>query len=92
MVEHNEEKEKVRKFAQRYAKVSGFKLNPDVRTVELVIEGLVRNRIKYGRQYCPCRIVTGNAEEDRQKICPCVWHREEIEKIGHCHCDLFHKG
>ena len=89
MIEEN--KEKVRKFIERYAEMSGFKLNPSKETIEIVIEGLARNRENYGKQYCPCRILTGNKEEDIKKICPCFWHKEEIDKLGRCHCDLFHK-
>ena len=87
----NTEKEKIRKFAEKYADISGLKLNPTQETVEIVIEGLARNKEKHGRQYCPCRFVTGNVEKDRKKICPCAWHKEEIDEFGHCHCDLFHK-
>ena len=34
---------------------------------------------------------TGNPEDDKPKICPCQWHREEVEKDGHCFCGLFYK-
>ncbi|MBI5554435.1 MAG: hypothetical protein HY920_01100 [Elusimicrobia bacterium] len=40
-------------------------------------------------QYCPCRPISGNQEEDKQKICPCKWHKDEIAADGHCHCQLF---
>jgi ferredoxin-thioredoxin reductase catalytic chain len=74
-----------------YAKSNGFKLNPDKKTVERVMNGLLANEKKYGKRYCPCRRVSGNEEEDAKKICPCVFHREEIEKDGHCFCNLFVK-
>lgn len=83
------EKVKIHKFVEKYAKTTGYQLNPDKEIVEFVIEGLARNKIKYGKQYCPCRIVTGNPQEDKQKICPCKWHKEEIALQGHCHCNLF---
>ncbi|MGR3220281.1 MAG: ferredoxin-thioredoxin reductase catalytic domain-containing protein [Candidatus Anammoxibacter sp.] len=44
---------------------------------------------KYGFDYCPCRIVTGDKEKDDKIICPCVYHEEEIKRDGKCHCDLF---
>ncbi|MDP3883258.1 MAG: thioredoxin [Candidatus Staskawiczbacteria bacterium] len=74
-----------------YAKSNGFRLNPDKKTVERVINGLFLNEKKYGKRYCPCRRVSGNAEEDSKKICPCAFHKEEIEKDGHCFCNLFVK-
>jgi ferredoxin-thioredoxin reductase catalytic chain len=77
--------------AKEYAEKSGLKLNQDEKIVERIIEILARNEIKYGFRYCPCRRVSGNLEEDRLKICPCFWHKEEIEKDGRCHCGLFVK-
>lgn len=74
-----------------YAKKSGFNLNPDKKAVERVINGLLENEKKHGKMYCPCRRVTGNKEEDEKKICPCFWHKEEIEKDGHCFCNLYVK-
>ena len=81
--------EEIIKRYENYAKKNGFRLNPDRATVERLIRGLLANEKKYGARYCPCRRVTGNIEEDRPKICPCKWHKEEIERDGHCHCWLF---
>jgi len=74
-----------------YAKSVGIRLNPDKAAVDRVIKGLLANEKKYGAQYCPCRRVTGNKEEDAKKICPCVWHKDEVEKDGHCLCNLYVK-
>ena len=74
-----------------YAKTNGFQLNPDKKTVDRVIKGLLANEQKFGSQYCPCRRVTGDKEEDAKKICPCVWGKAEIEKDGHCLCNLYVK-
>ncbi|MCX6720003.1 MAG: thioredoxin [Candidatus Staskawiczbacteria bacterium] len=74
-----------------YAKSNGFRLNPDRKTVERVINGLLANEKKYGKRYCPCRRISGNEEEDSKKICPCAFHKDEIEKDGHCFCNLFVK-
>ena len=68
-----------------------MKINPDKKVVEEVLVGLTANQKKYGKRYCPCRIVSGNAEEDAKKICPCFWRKEEVERDGHCLCNLFIK-
>jgi thioredoxin len=81
--------EKIIKGYQEYAERNGFKLNPNREVVERLIKGLLENEKKYGARYCPCRRVTGNLDEDKPKICPCQWHREEIERDGHCFCGLF---
>lgn len=72
-----------------YAESQGFKLNE--KSAEGIIFGLLKNEEKYGKKYCPCRRITGNAEEDSKKICPCVWHKEEIAKDGRCFCGLYVK-
>lgn len=89
--EQPEEIEKIIQGYQEYAEKNGLKLNPDREAVERLIKGLLANEEKYGARYCPCRRITGNKEEDRPKICPCKWQREEIERDGHCFCGLFVK-
>jgi thioredoxin 1 len=74
-----------------YAKSVGIKLNPDKKTVERVVNGLIANEKKYGEKYCPCRRVSGNKEEDSKKICPCIWGKDEVKKDGHCLCNLYVK-
>jgi ferredoxin-thioredoxin reductase catalytic subunit len=76
---------------QEYAKENRFSLNPDRKVVERIIRGLLENERKYGVRYCPCRRISGDPKEDSKKICPCFWHKEEIEKNGHCLCGLFVK-
>jgi ferredoxin-thioredoxin reductase catalytic subunit len=74
-----------------YAKSAGYNLNPDKATVERVAKGLLMNEEKYGEQYCPCRRVSGDKEADKKNICPCIYHKDEIAKDGHCFCKLFVK-
>jgi len=73
----------------KHAAESACRLNPDARIVAALIEGLVKRRAKFGDFYCPCRIVTGNAETDRGNVCPCSSHEAEIAETGMCHCHLF---
>ena len=82
---------KITQESEEYAKQNGFWLNPNRGVVERIINGLIENEKKYGKRYCPCRRITGNREEDAKNVCPCVWHRQEIEKEGHCLCGLFIK-
>ncbi|MEK7664535.1 MAG: ferredoxin-thioredoxin reductase catalytic domain-containing protein [Patescibacteria group bacterium] len=82
------EEELIKKF-QNYAKENGIQLNPDKKIVERIVNGLLENEKKYGKKYCPCRRISGSAEEDEKKICPCFWHKDEIKKDGRCFCGLF---
>ena len=74
-----------------YAKDNGFRLNPDKKVVNQLIKALLEREKKYGKRYCPCRRVKNIQKEDDKIICPCVYHKEEIKKDGHCHCFLFVK-
>jgi ferredoxin-thioredoxin reductase catalytic subunit len=90
-----DEKEKIKQqtyeWTAKYARKKGFRLNPDSKMLDLVIEGITNNRIIHGKNYCPCRILTGDEAEDRKIICPCIYHLDEIENDGNCHCELFFK-
>lgn len=84
--------EELIKQSKEYAKKQGFKLNPDRKIVEGIVKGLLAREEKFGARYCPCRRVTGDAKEDEKLVCPCFWHLAEIEKDGHCFCNLFVKA
>lgn len=79
------------KWAKAYAKKNKFVLNPNKKQLETVIRGLVRNKSRCGHQYCPCRIRSGDEEKDRAIECPCVYHKDEINQDGSCHCNLYFK-
>ncbi|MBD3263108.1 ferredoxin:thioredoxin reductase [Candidatus Woesearchaeota archaeon] len=84
--------EEFKKQTKKYAdEESDLKLNPNQAIVDAIVKGLARNKEKYGYAYCPCRPITGDEEEDKKIICPCVYHKDEIKKDGHCHCRLFVK-
>jgi len=88
MVLDKEGKELLKKMGA-YADKAGYKLNPDTKPLEGVINGLLRNKKFKGDIYCPCRVITGNKEEDKKIVCPCIYHQGEIELQGHCKCTLF---
>ncbi len=75
-----------------YAAENDFILNPNKKLVEGILKGLVRNEEIHGARYCPCRRITGNKQEDKSIICPCVYHKEEIDNDGKCMCGLFMKS
>ncbi|HUU11133.1 MAG TPA: ferredoxin-thioredoxin reductase catalytic domain-containing protein [Phycisphaerae bacterium] len=81
-----------REIVQRVEKhdaESPYRLNPDERVVAALIKGLVRRKVQFGDYYCPCRVVTGDADVDRRNVCPCETHGQEIAETGKCHCGLF---
>lgn len=83
--------EEMIKNYSEYSQKNGFRLNPNLKIVERIINGLLKNEERKGEKYCPCRVLSGNKEEDSRKICPCAYHKEEIAKDGICYCGLFTK-
>lgn len=88
---YTEEEKKILESVMKYAKEHGYLLNPDDKKLENVIKGIARNKLRFGEQYCPCRIRSGDKEKDRLIVCPCIFHEEEIKDLGSCHCNLYFK-
>lgn len=87
---NNNEEERILDRIKKYAATKNtFRLNPEDKTVARVMKGLVSRKKKYGYEYCPCRLVSGDKDEDAKIICPCVYHEDEVNADGKCHCDLF---
>jgi len=91
MTEPSTEEEDMLKWAKGYAQKQGWSLNKDEKQLGTVIKGLVRNKTRFGRPYCPCRLRSGDEEKDRAIECPCVYHKDEVANEGHCHCHLYFK-
>ncbi|MEM4270681.1 MAG: ferredoxin-thioredoxin reductase catalytic domain-containing protein [Candidatus Pacearchaeota archaeon] len=83
------EAEKLKQKLQKYADSKNLKLNDDEKVTENIILALLRNKKFKGDIYCPCRVITGDKNKDKDIVCPCVFHRGEIELQGHCKCNLF---
>ncbi len=67
----------------------GYYFNQDKeRTFEL-LEALITNKERYGYMGCPCRLVSGDREHDRDIICPCEYSIPDIEEYGSCYCNLY---
>ena len=86
---NNEEERLIREKITKHAENKDFILNPDEKVISRVVKGLLARKKKYGKELCPCRIVTGDDEKDDKIICPCEYHEEEVKKDGKCHCDLY---
>ena len=85
-----EQEQAVRDWAEAYASEHGWILNTDDKQRSAVIKGLARNTEKFGAAYCPCRIRSGDSEQDKKIVCPCIYHQDELDQAGHCTCNFFY--
>ena len=64
-------------------------LNPDGEDLDMLVDGLLENRERYGYPSCPCRLSAADHEKDRDIVCPCVYREPDLEEYGACYCALF---
>jgi len=77
--------ERLRKFCDK----KGTFLNPDPHFTRKLVKSLLANQARYGYWACPCRLASGNREEDRDIICPCDYMKPDVEEFGACYCALY---
>jgi ferredoxin-thioredoxin reductase catalytic subunit len=67
----------------------GYNLNPNHEDLKMIITGYLENENKFGYPACPCRLASGNKEDDMDIICPCVYRDDDISEYGSCYCSLY---
>ncbi len=71
------------------AEAGGYHLNPDEAWTLGLVEGLLTNEDRYGYWACPCRLASGNKNEDLDIICPCDYRDPDLHDWGACYCALY---
>jgi ferredoxin-thioredoxin reductase catalytic subunit len=79
---------KVQKL-RREAESSGYFLSSDSEFTKGLVEGLIANEARYGYRSCPCRLASGNKDDDADIICPCDYRDADIAEFGSCYCALY---
>jgi ferredoxin-thioredoxin reductase catalytic chain len=74
---------------KRDAEASGYHLNPDRSFLESLVRGLAVNEERYGFRACPCRLASGDREDDLDIICPCYYRDADVTDHGACYCALY---
>ena len=72
--------ERLNKEAEAY----GYHLNPDVEFTKELVKGILANQKRYGYWNCPCRLASGNKEEDLDIICPCDYRDQDVTEYDTC--------
>ncbi|MDD3069635.1 MAG: ferredoxin-thioredoxin reductase catalytic domain-containing protein [Methanoculleus horonobensis] len=71
------------------AEAGGYHTNPDREFTCDLVRGLLANRERYGYISCPCRLATGNRDDDLDIICPCDYRDPDLADYGACYCALY---
>ncbi|SFV50160.1 Rubredoxin [hydrothermal vent metagenome] len=91
--EFQAEMEKTIKFTDKVCNQFGWVYNPQEEVNEGVQMGLARNKMMYGKRFCPCFMVEevdGKFQSVDDRVCPCKPAIErEIPEEGKCHCGIF---
>jgi ferredoxin-thioredoxin reductase catalytic subunit len=84
-----EEVERLHNKLKSEAKAAGYYLNPDMDSTMGLVEALLLNESRYGYWACPCRLASGDKDEDLDIICPCDYRDSDLEEYGACYCSLY---
>ena len=92
--EFQTELELTKQFTDKVVENFKFAYNPNDEVNESIQMGLARNKIIYGKRFCPCFMVIGETKEEQKaadnRVCPCKPAlKEEIPEKGNCHCGIF---
>ncbi|HOO39631.1 MAG TPA: ferredoxin-thioredoxin reductase catalytic domain-containing protein [Deltaproteobacteria bacterium] len=74
---------------KKVQEAKGYYFNKDKERVFDLLEALLFNKERYGYMSCPCRLASGDREQDRDIICPCVYRGPDVEEYGSCYCNLY---
>jgi len=67
----------------------GYYFNTDKERIFDLLKALLVNKDRYGYMACPCRLASGDKENDKDIICPCVYREPDVEEYGSCYCNLY---
>lgn len=89
------ELELTKQFTDNVLKEHNLFYNPDDEVNESIQMGLTRNKMIYGKRFCPCFMVIGQTPSEQEnnsenRMCPCTPAlTNEIPTKGSCHCGIF---
>ena len=84
-----EREEKLYQQLKQDAEQRGYYLNPDVAFTKQLLAGMLKNQDRYGYLACPCRLASGEKEEDLDIVCPCDYRDPDLHDFEMCYCGLY---
>ena len=67
----------------------GYFFNTDKKLVLDLLQALLTNKERYGYMVCPCRLASGDRDNDKDILCPCDYRAPDVEEFGSCYCSLY---
>jgi ferredoxin-thioredoxin reductase catalytic subunit len=83
------EVEKLYDMLKNAQEPKGYLFNKDKERVFELLDALTINKDRYGYMACPCRLASGDREQDKDIICPCVYREPDVKAYGSCYCNLY---
>ncbi|UCD09985.1 MAG: hypothetical protein JSU79_04915 [Dehalococcoidales bacterium] len=74
---------------EKRAQKTGYHLNPDAEFTNFIVNSLIINEKRYGYWACPCRLASGNRQQDLDIICPCYYRDPDLREYDQCYCALY---
>ncbi|PTN33332.1 ferredoxin-thioredoxin reductase catalytic domain-containing protein [Desulfonatronum sp. SC1] len=67
----------------------GYFFNKDKEMILELMASLLANKERHGYMVCPCRLASGDQDQDKDIICPCVYREPDVKEYGSCYCGLY---
>lgn len=83
------EVDKLYERLDKEAEAAGYHLNPDVEFTKGLAKSLIINERRYGYRACPCRLASGNEQEDLDIVCPCDYRDADLNDYDACYCAMY---
>jgi len=87
-----EQIDKTAEKLNKEAEAGGYHLNPDAGFTRELVKGLLTNERRYGYGSCPCRLASGDKQDDIDIICPCDYRDADLTEYDACYCGLYVSG
>ncbi len=81
--------EKLYEQLKKIQEPKGYYFNNDRKKTLELLNGLLTNKERYGYMACPCRLASGDRENDKDIICPCEYREPDVKEYGSCYCNLY---
>jgi ferredoxin-thioredoxin reductase catalytic chain len=83
------EAEKLYEALKKIQEPKGYFFNKDTERTMDLLEALLLNKERYGYMGCPCRLLSGDREKDKDIFCPCEYREPDVKEYGSCYCNLY---